>query len=155
MFSLYVACVRSIYLLAVVIALVLGGWLLLQYVAVFLRSDSFGRSHAQDMVIITFLLACVLPATRATIRLLRHRELVPDTHLRDRPLVSSLVAMASALAIALLYLLLHVWLAILPWGADDVGGPLAGAAMLAVILLVFALLTGEIVLVGHAHRRPG
>jgi len=152
MFRLYAACVRSTYLLAATSAIALGGWLLLQYLAGLLRADGLGRSYAQDLVIVTFILACVLPAIRALVRLLRHRDLIPNAHLRERPVVASLVAMTSALAIFLIYVVIRVFLDILPWGDHDVGGPVAGASMLATLLLVLALLIGEIVLVGRPIR---
>ena len=150
MFSLCATIVRSVYLLAVACGFGLGGWFLLQYSVSILRAGGFNRIYAQDLVIVLFLLACVLPAGRAVIRLLRHGELVPNAHLRERPVVASLVTMSSSLAIFLVYVVLRIWLDIQPWGADDVGGPLAGLAMLATLLLVFALLTGEIVLVGRS-----
>lgn len=154
MFRVYAATVRSIYLLMVVGALAVGGWALLEFWTAFQRPGRSGRLDGQTLVIIAFLLAYVLPATRAAIRLLRFRELVPDAHLRERPAVATVVVIPAVLGLLLLYLVIRALIDILPWGAEDVGGPIGGALMLAVLLHVFALLTAEIVLVGRPKPQP-
>ena len=158
MFRVYAISVRSIYLLMVISALACGGWALLEFSTAFLRPGGRDQLNAQDLVVIGFLLAFVWPAARAAIRLARFQELIPDAHLRERPVVATMVTIPAALGILLLYLFLRIWLEIQPWGAD-VGGPLGGVLILAVLLLVFALLTGEMVLVGRVspatRRGPG
>ncbi len=150
MFRVYAASVRSIYLLAVISSATLGVWLLLQSAWKFLRPDSTGTADRLDIVIIGLLLACVIPAARAIIRIGRRADLLPDAHLRERPVVASLVAFATVVGLLLVYLVLRAWLDIQPWGATD-GGPIAGAAGLALLLVAFAMLTGEIVLVGRTE----
>jgi len=141
-FRIYATAVRSIYLLTVICALAVGVWAFLNFSVAL---------DVQQLIVIGFLLAYAGPAIRAAIRLARSREFVPDAHLRERPLVATLVSIAAAVGIMLLYFVIRVWIDIQPWGRDDVGGPLAGIFALAVLLHVFALLTGEIVLVGRAH----
>jgi hypothetical protein len=152
-FRVYAAVVRSIYLLMVVSALAVGCVALMEFSSEFLRPGGRGPLDIQDLVVIGFLIACVAPATRAAIRLVRFHELVPDAHLRERPVVATLVTIPAALGVLLLYLVARIWLDIQPWGHDDVGGPVAGATILAVLFHLFALLTGEMVLVGGAD--PG
>jgi hypothetical protein len=144
-FRLYTASVRSIYLLAALCSATMGSWLLV--------TNPYSRWEAFDLVMIVLLLACVLPAARALVRLVTRRELLPDAHLRERPVVALVVALSAALALFLVCFLLRVWLDILPWGTDA-GGPIAGAAGLALMLMAIAMLTGEMVLVGRgAHVR--
>ncbi len=144
-FRAFAISVRSIYLLMVISGLAIGGWGLLEIFT------GRGRLDGESLVIIGFLLAYFWPAARAGIRLVRFRELVPDAHLRERPVIAAVVTIPAVVGILLLNLVLHVWIEIQPWGAEDVGGPLAGAVMLAVLLHVFALVTGEIVLVGRTR----
>jgi hypothetical protein len=151
MFRVYAASVRSIYLLAVICSAAIGSWLLLQFVSPIVHPSSYERANVVDLAITILLLACVLPAARALVRLVLRRELVPDAHLRDRPVIAMLVALSAALGLLLVYLLLRVWIDVLPWGTDA-GGPIAGAAMLAATLLAIAMLTGEIVLVGRISQ---
>ena len=147
MFRVYAVTVRSIYLLMVVSTLAVGGWAFREYLSAFLRPGNRQLS-VEDLVVIGFLLAYLVPAARAAIRLARVRELVPDAHLRERPVVAALVTIPAAIGVFLLYVVSRVWLDIQPWGGDDVGGPLGGAFILALLMHVFAMLTGEIVLVG-------
>jgi hypothetical protein len=150
-FRAYAFSVRTIYLLTVMCALTVGGFAFLEFSAAWLRPGSSGGLDMQELVIIGFLLAYVIPAARATIRLARTRDLVPDAHLRERPVVAAVITIPAVLGILLLYLALHVWIEIQPWGHDDVGGPLGGAVILAILFHVFALMTGEIVLVGRTR----
>jgi hypothetical protein len=79
---------------------------------------------------------------------------VPDAHLRERPAVATVVVIPAVLGLLLLCLVIRALIDILPWGAEDVGGPIGGALMLAVLLHVFALLTAEIVLIGRPKPKP-
>jgi hypothetical protein len=58
------------------------------------------------------------------------------------------VALPAALGLLLVYLVIRVWLDAQPWGTTA-GGPIAGAAALALALMAIAMLTGELVLVGR------
>jgi len=153
MFRICAALVRSIYLLTVITSLVVGGWALAEFSTALLRQNMSRGAHVQGLVIFGILLAYVLPAIRAAIRLLRYRDLLPEANLRERPIVGAVVAVPAALGILLSYLVIRAWIDILPWGDEDAGGPLGGAMILTVLLQVFALLTGEIVLVGRTRLR--
>jgi hypothetical protein len=102
---------------------------------------------------VIFVVMCALPL-RALTRLILRAELIPDSHLRERPLVAALVTIASVFGLLLSLLAGSVWLAVMR-GADgsDVGGPLALALMLALMSFAIALLTGELVLVGRLRPR--
>jgi hypothetical protein len=96
----------------------------------------------------------LLPA-RALVRLFRRSELIPDSHLQERPVVAVFVVLACLLGSALVFLVGYVWLTTPPDVMNsDIGGPLAFFAMLAVMCFAIALLTGELVLVGRWRARP-
>jgi hypothetical protein len=93
----------------------------------------------------------VLPL-RGAWRLVRHHELVPESHIRERPYVATLVVLASQCSNFLLLLVAWVLLTTLPESGDV---NIAGPAVLALMLLAIALLVGEVVLVGRMRAaRP-
>jgi len=96
---------------------------------------------------------CALPL-RAITRLLRRAELIPDSHLRERPVVATFVAVTCIFGLLLCLLAASVWLDVMRGAdSDDIGGPLGLALMLALMSFAIALLTGELVLVGRLRPR--
>jgi pilus assembly protein TadC len=91
---------------------------------------------------------------RAVTRLIRRGELVPDAHLRERPVIAMIVALPAVLGLLLVCAVIRVWIDSQPWGTDA-GGPLAGAAALSLLFTAFAVLTGELVLVGRSAPVTG
>ena len=87
----------------------------------------------------------VLPL-RAAWRLVRHHQLVPESHILERPYVATLVVFASHCSNFLLLLVAWALLTTLP---DSAHVNIAGPAVLALMLLAIALLVGEVVLVGR------
>jgi hypothetical protein len=81
-------------------------------------------------------------------RLIRYRELIPDAHLREAPVVATLVFASSAFAS---FLLLNLVWAFWTRAGRDV--ELEPFVFFGAIWLAIALLTGEVVLVGRRKRR--
>ena len=129
MFRFFAILVRTTYLVTVLVTLaLLVPW-------------------AFDGLSAIFLVAIfIVPAARALYRLIRFRELIPDAHLREAPIVATLVLVSSAFASFLL--LNFVW-AILTRAGRDV--ELAPFVFFGMYWLAIALLTGEIVLVGRRN----
>jgi hypothetical protein len=148
-FRVFATLARTSYLLTALSVLAGAGlWLvsLLQSLTrqLYIRADIWDLYAAGIFVVM-----CALPL-RALTRLIRRAELIPDSHLRERPVVAALVTIASVFGLVLCLLAASVWLAVMR-GADgsDVGGPVGFALMLALMSFAIALLTGEIVLVGR------
>jgi hypothetical protein len=150
MFRSFAVFVRTSYLLtvlAVLAGVVLYGVL---WVPALLNQQLFGRNFAYDLWSATILAVMFLLPARALLRLLRRAELIPDTHLRERPVVASLVALCCLFGCALVFLVVSVWITTPPDRMNsDIGGPLAFFGMCALFWFAIALLTGELVLVGR------
>ena len=143
--------VRTSYLFTTLLASVSGIWMLVQFSQPLLDPPPFAPSlDAKDLFAMTIALVLVVPSLRAFIRLLRQGELVPDSHLAERPVIAALVWLASAAGTALYLLVAWILLSTLPESRDV---NLAGPLMLATMLYAFALLTGELVLVGRLNPR--
>jgi len=150
MFGLFAALVRVSYLLAALI--VLAGVIpySVLFVQALLQPALFGRDYRYELWTATILAVMFLLPARALLRLLRRAELIPDTHLRERPLVASLTAIFSLLGCALIFLVVFVWITTPPDVMNsDIGGPLAFFGSLALMCFAVALLIGELVLVGR------
>ena len=147
MFRAFAAALRTSYLLAVMITLAL----LIPATVQFIIAQTQPRLFAPDLLTDLLLPALALlvfggPALRALARLLLHRELVPDSHVRERPLIALLVGLACAIGTTLVLLVAGALITTLPESRDvNLAAPCALAAM----LYAFALLCGEIVLVGR------
>ena len=72
---------------------------------------------------------------------------------RERPVVASLVVPSGLFGWLLALLAGRMALTSLP--AEDIGGPLMGTTMLALLFFAIALLIGELVLVGRPERGAG
>ena len=131
MFRLYAALVRTTYLVTVLVTLALL------------------VPAALDGLSAVFLLGGFIAlAARAMYRLIRYRELIPDAHLREAPIVATLVLASSAIASYLLLAL--VWAFWTRAGRDIELEPFV---FFGAIWLAIALLTGELVLVGRWKSR--
>jgi hypothetical protein len=146
MFRAYSILVRTSYLLAIVQTLLSGCWLLIELGA---SRSSRVRIESEVLVFTVTTLVFVVPSARALLRLVFHRELVPHLNLVQRPVIAALVLISSTLGTALIALVAWTLLSTLPESPD---GNLAGPMVLAIMLYAFALLTGEIVLVGRTAR---
>jgi hypothetical protein len=150
MFGAFAVFVRISYLLAALV--VLSG--VIPYSVLFVQAlfqpVLFGRDYGYELWTATILAVMFLLPGRALLRLLRRAELIPDTQLRERPVVASLAAIFSLLGCALVFLVVSVWITTPPDVMNsDIGGPLAFFGMLALMCFAIALLTGELVLVGR------
>ena len=141
-FRAFVILVRTTYLMTALLVLVWSATVLVSMA----WADPGDRYRAIALVAL-----CLLPV-RALERLLHHATFVPDSHIRERPVVASLVCITSLLGWALMLLAGWTMIRVLP--QVDIGGPLAGTLMLALMLFAIALLVGELVLVGRlkAHQ---
>ena len=150
MFRAYAISVRLAYLSAVTVAVFIAAWSLVSIVnaqqpwLMFLRHRSIAEL-AWDALFI----ACIACAIRAVFRPLRRAALLPESHLRERPVVGTIVALTAAFAS---FLVFSIVLAFLQTWPDTGDVNFAGPAALALLLYAIALLTGEIVLVGRASR---
>ena len=146
MFRAYSILVRTSYLLAIVLALLSGSWLLIE-----LGRSLYSRGGAETEVVVfaATTLVFVVPSARALVRLMVRGELVPSLRLVERPVIAALVLFSSALGTALIALVAWALLSTLPESPD---GNVAGPLLLAIMLYAFALLTGEILLVGRTAR---
>jgi amino acid transporter len=152
MFRVYVILVRTGYLLAVLIVLTCITPSLAQFVRstiqpAFIRRDWLVESLTGVVLVLLFLLPL-----RALARLVRRSELIPDSHLLERPVVAFLVWITSITGCALALLVAWALISTLP---EPHHGNLAAPAMLAFMMFAFALLTGELVLVGRLVRASG
>jgi hypothetical protein len=153
-FHPFAILVRTSYLLSALIVLAGATLWLVSILQSLVRQVSLRPDIWDPYAAGIFIVMCALPL-RALTRLIRRAALIPDSHLRDRPVVTTLVTIACIFGLLLCLLAGSVWLAVLR-GADgsDVGGPLGLALMLALMSFAIALLTGELVLVGRLrpHR---
>ena len=149
MFRFLAIVARTSYLLTALVVLACAALWLAETLQSLGRQVSI-RPDIRDLYAAAiFVVMCALPS-RALARLFRRAELIPDSHLRERPVVAALVTIASILGILLFLLAGSVWLAVLRGAdGDDIGGPLAFVLMLALMSFAIALLTGELVLVGR------
>jgi len=147
MFRGFAIAARASYLLAVLLTLALLLLAIERFVTVQSQPRAFARDALADYLLAAVvLLVFGLPALRALARLFHHRDLLPEAHLRSMPVVATLVVLASALGTALILLVAWILITTLPESRDvNLAAPCALAAM----LYAFALLCGEIVLVGR------
>jgi hypothetical protein len=143
-FRVFAMVVRTTYLLTALLVLAWAAPALVAFAQSLFHPERFDAWDLYGAVI--FGLLCFLPL-RALERLLHRSTLVPDSRIRERPVVASLVVVTSMLGWTLA--LLAGWVGITSLPRDDIGGPLGGALMLALMLFAIALLVGEIVLVGR------
>jgi hypothetical protein len=148
MLTVFAGLVRISYLFAALAALIFNGPPLLQFARSLLQPTILTRNSSYEIIMAACaLLGLIAPASRALLRLLRHAELVPLSHLRERPVVATLVGVTSLCGNALALLVAWGVLSTLP---ESRGLNFAGPMMLAFMLFAFALLTGEMVLVGRS-----
>lgn len=158
MFKAWSFLVRIAYLIAALVALVLLVPRLVDCVRAMLAPRGF-LDNTPELVAISALLVIgfIAPATLAIIRLLRRGKLIPDAHLKEAPMLSTLLFLASVLGSALL--LLVAWILFTTSPEERHGANLAAPVVLGLMLLAFALLAGECVLVpgstGRAWRAVG
>jgi hypothetical protein len=147
MFRVFAILVRTNYLVAVLVALVfLVPWLVEGVVSLF-RPGYSGNETSWRLWMLLLVLACfVALAVRALFRLVRRASLIPDSHLREAPVVAAFVLFASVLAS---FLFLNLAWAFLTRAGRDV--ELAPVVFFGMFWLAIALLTGEIVLVGRQN----
>jgi len=150
MFRAFAILVRATYLLTSLLVLAWAASTAVSFVQSLSRPSSFGRDIWDLYEAALLLVMCVLPL-RALERLLDRGQFVPDSHIRERPVVALLVVISSILGWALA--LLAGWVMARRLPDADIGGPLGGALMLALALFAIALLTGEMVLVGRLKSR--
>ena len=147
MFRTLATAARVSYLLAVLIALALLLAAIERFVAVQSRPPPFAPGLLTDYLLLAVaLLVFAIPALRALARLFWRRDLLPEAHLRARPVVAALVVLASAMGTVLILLVAWILITTLPESHDvNVAGP----GTLAAMLYAFSLLAGEVVLVGR------
>jgi len=149
-FRVFAIVVRTTYLLTALLVLAWAAPALVIFVQSLFGPARFGPDAWDLYGALVYGVLCLLPL-RALERLLHRSTLVPDSHIRERPVVASLVVVTSVLGWALA--LLAGWVAITNLPHEDIGGPLGGALMLALVLFAIALLIGELVLVGRLTPR--
>jgi hypothetical protein len=148
-FSAYAILVRLAYSSAVAASLCIGTWTLVsiskaQQPWLFLLPLTIAELAWDSLFI-----ACVICAMRAMFRPLRRISFLPEGHLRERPVVGTLVALSAAFASFLVFNVVLAFLQTWPDTGDvNFGGPI----ILALVLYAVSLLTGEIALVGRIAR---
>jgi hypothetical protein len=145
-FRYFTILVRATYLLTALLVLACAAPALVSLVQGLFQPARFNTDVWDLFGIAISGLLCGLPL-RALGRLPHRHQFVPDAHIRERPVVASLVAILSVMGWTLA--LLAGWVGIRNLPHDDIGGPLAGALMLALMLFTAALLVGELVLIGR------
>jgi len=143
MFRAFALLVRASYLLALLVSLACMLPALVQLLAGLPGGRWLWREGLFGAL---FVIVFVALPMRAAWRLIRRRDLIPETHLRERPVVASLVLLASACALLLSGIIALALFTRLPEADVNIAGP----AVLAVMLFAIAILTGEIVLIGRA-----
>jgi hypothetical protein len=149
-FRVFAIVVRTTYLLTALLVLAWAVPALVAFAQSLFRPEGFGPDASDLYGAVVFGVLCLL-SLRALERLFHRSTFVPDAHIRERPVVASLVVVSSILGWALA--LLAGWVAITSLPHEDIGGPLGGALMLALVLFAIALLIGELVLVGRLKPR--
>jgi hypothetical protein len=91
----------------------------------------------------------IIPGALAWWRVCRRRPLIPGERLRERPVVTAVVALSSAFTLAMAAFLIVVIADALEKAADDIGGPLGFFGMIMVMAAAIALLVAELALVGR------
>jgi hypothetical protein len=148
-FRVFAILVRTSYLLTALLVLAGAVLWLTEMLQSLVRQISIRLDIWDLYAAAIFAVMCALPL-RAITRLLRRAELIPDSHLRERPVVATFVAVTCIFGLLLCLLAASVWLDVLRGAdSDDIGGPLGLALMLALMSFSIALLTGELVLVGR------
>lgn len=99
-------------------------------------------------VSIVTLAGFVIPGALAWWRVVRGQGLIPEARLRERPVVSGVVALSSGLTVTLA--LFFVYVLADAWATAYQGdlGPLGGVGLLAMMTSAVALLVGECALIG-------
>ena len=147
MFRLFTILVRTSYLIAVLVSLVfLVPWVVADVASLYrpaFPGIELNRGLATPLLVLAVF---VVPATRALLRLIRRADLIREDHLREAPVVSTLVFLASTCAS---FLFLNLAWAFLTHAGRDV--ELAPFVFFGAIWLALALLIGEIVLVGRRN----
>jgi len=150
MFRTFAFFVRVSYLLAALT--VLAGVVAygVEFLQALMRPGFYGMESGFFLWSVAILAVMFLLPARALLRLFTRAELVPDSHLRERPVVASLVALFCLFGCVLIFLVVSVWITTPPDVMNsDIGGPLAFLGMIALTCFAIALLTGELVLVGR------
>jgi hypothetical protein len=143
--------VRTSYLITLLVALVfLVPWVFDAVRSLFQPAFSRNEMPWRLSILLLVLAVFIAPATRALLRLVRRADLFPESHMREAPIVSTLVLFAS---IAASFLFLNLAWAFLTRAGRDV--ELAPFVFFGMLWLAIALLTGEIVLVGRQKEGTG
>jgi hypothetical protein len=140
--------VRATYLATAVCASVLA-----LPIAASMMSDAFTASSNRWNSALSFLLVVfvlVLPAARACRRLFANGTVIPPELIDERPVVAWVATLAGGLGHFFFVISMSVAfeISLEPERGEDVGGPLAFAFMLTLLLYVIALLCCELALVG-------
>jgi len=150
MFRAFATVIRSSYLLVVLITLAKVSQATLQFVRTLGEPRLFGGDALADAFVVVVLLGFWVLALRALGRLALRRELVPDEHLRERPVIAGIVGFACIFGTWMTLLPDWILLTTLP---DSLDVNLAAPWALGLMCYAFALLTGEVVLVGGKPAR--
>jgi hypothetical protein len=150
MFRAFAIAVRTSYLLTVLTVLACAVYATVEFAHNLSTQELAEHDLGADLVTAALLVTFLLLPLRALSRTFVLVELVPGAHLRDRPVVATLVMVSGLLGCGLFLLIARILLDLLPSTADlNFAGPL----MLALLLMAFSLLAGELVLVGRVHPR--
>jgi len=138
--------VRATYLATAVCASVLALPIAAGYLSNAFTAPSKG-SAALGFLVAVFL---IIPAARAFRRLFANGTVIPPELVHERPVVAWVVTLAGGFGHFFFVISTSAIFEILlePERGEDVGGPVAGAVMLTLLLYVIALLCGELALVG-------
>jgi hypothetical protein len=152
-FRAFALLFRIAYLLAALTALVvLAPWLVDSARAAFTPHRFADHTFSALLVASLLLAGFIVPSASALLRLSRSTQLLPDSRLRAAPVLSMAVLLACVLGTALL--LFVAWVVCTTWPEERHGANLAAPACFGLMLLAFALLTGECVLApGPAKQR--
>lgn len=101
------------------------------------------------------LVGFIIPGALAWWRVCRRRPLIPGERLRERPVVTAIVALTCAFTIAIAAFLIVVVADAMEKAADDIGGPLGFFCMIMAMAAAIALLVAEWVLVGRYSSARG
>ncbi|HYJ42229.1 MAG TPA: hypothetical protein VEW08_15660 [Steroidobacteraceae bacterium] len=139
---------RATYLATAVCASVLALPFAVSMLAKVLTGSSNGWNAALSFVLALFLF--VLPAARAFRRLFGTGTVIPPELVHERPVVAWVVTLAGGFGHFFFVISVSAAfeIALEPERGEDVGGPLAGAFILTLLLYLIALLCAELALVG-------
>jgi len=151
MFRAFAILVRCSYLLTVLTVLAVALYCTLELAPKLVSSESYGRAFGADLFTLAVLVTFLLLPLRALTRVFVRDALVPESHLRERPVVATLVTITGLLGCGLFVLIVRILIGALPTERDlNFGGPL----ILTLLLMAIATLIGEIVLVGRQGAAP-